>query len=113
MRFFFGTWFTYVGLSKWLIFGAAGFVGWITTEFDKTWSPHALNVALAWLILIAEPLLGLLILWGKRPRCVWTLTSMLLFLLLLGQTILMKPEGGQIWLYLALTLVCAAFSDPE
>jgi uncharacterized membrane protein YphA (DoxX/SURF4 family) len=113
MRIFFGIWFLYVGLAKWFIFGADGFVNFITTEFDKTWSPHQLNVALAWLIIIAEPLLAILILIGKKQRAVWMLTAMLMFLLTIGQTILMKPDVAANWQYLVLALVCAALSKPE
>jgi len=112
MRFFFGVWFLYVGLTKWLLIGPEAFVGLITTDFDKTWSPHLLNVFLAWLILVAEPLLALLLLSGKSPRRVWTLTALLMFLLTLGQTILMKPEVVGNWQFLVLTLACAALSDP-
>ncbi len=113
MRFFFGLWLLYVGLVKWFVLGPQIFVGYITTEFDKTWSPHGLNVLLAWLILVAEPLLGALILSGKHPRKVWGLTSLLMFQLVLGQTLLMKPDVIANWQYLVLTLVCAALSDPE
>lgn len=113
MRVYFGIWLLYVGLVKWFLMGPEGFSGYITSQFDPTWSPHALNVALAWLIIIAEPVLGILILSGKRPRCVWTLTAALMFLLVLGQTILMKPDVIANWQYLVLTLVCASLSDPE
>ncbi len=113
MRFFFGLWFLYVGLWKWFIMGPGIFVGFITAAFDKTWSPHMLNVFLAWLILIAEPVLALLILWGKKARLVWTLTSLFMFMLTLGQAILMKPDVITNWQYLVLILVCAALSDPE
>ena len=112
MHIFFGIWFLYAGLTKWLMFGPAGFVGFITTEFDKTWSPHALNVFLAWVIIIAEPLLAIFILSFKKPRMAWMLTTMLMFLLTMGQTILMKPEVIANWQYLILTLACAALSDP-
>ncbi len=110
MRFFFGIWLLYVGLTKWLVFGAPGFVGMITGEFDKTWSPHQLNVALAWLILVAEPVLGLFILSGQKARIAWGLTSLLMFQLVLGQTILMKPDVIGNWQFLVLTLTCAALS---
>ena len=113
MRLFFGTWLLYVGLTKWILMGSHTFVGYITAEFDKTWSPHALNVLLAWLIIIAEPVLALLILSGKEARKVWTLTSLLMFLLTIGQTILMKPDVIANWQFTVLTLVCAALSDPE
>lgn len=112
MRIFFGVWLLYVGLAKWIFFGSDAFVGMIVTEFDKTWSPHLLNVFLAWIIIIAEPVLAVLILSGKKARAVWMLTAMLMFLLTIGQTILMKPDVIANWQYLVLTLVCAAFSDP-
>lgn len=113
MRLFFGVWLLYVGLFKWVAMGPDVFVGYITSDFDKTWSPHLLNVLLAWLIMIAEPVLAALVLSGKRARLVWTLTSLLMFLLTFGQTILLKPEVIANWQYLVLTLVCAALSDPE
>lgn len=113
MRWCFGAWLLYVGLVKWLMMGSATFVGAIATEFDKTWSPHALNVLLAWLIMTAEPVLGALLLVGRRARTVWTLTAGLMFLLTIGQTILMKPDVIANWQYLVLTLVCAALSAPE
>lgn len=112
MRLFFGVWFLYVGLTKWLLFGPEAFVSAITTDFDKTWSPHLLNVVLAWIIIIAEPLLALFILSGKAARMAWSLTALLMFLLTMGQTILMKPDTIANWEYLVLTLVCAALSEP-
>ena len=112
MRLFFGLWLLYGGLFKWIAIGPKTFAGMITTEFDKTWSPHLLNLVLAWLILIAEPVLAALILVGIHPRAIWTLTTLLMFMLTLGQTILMKPEVIANWQFLVLTLVCAALSDP-
>lgn len=112
MRLFFGLWLLYVGLYKWVGMGPEVFVGYITAEFDKTWSPHLLNVLLAWLIMIAEPVLAALILAGRRARLVWALTTLLMFLLTIGQTILMKPEMIANWQFLVLTLACAALSDP-
>ena len=113
MRLFFGLWLLYVGLSKWIFMGPGTFVGAIAAEFNKTWSPHILNVLLAWLILVAEPVLAALILLGKKARAVWTLTSLLMFLLTIGQTILMKPDVIANWQFLVLTLLCAALSDPD
>ena len=72
-----------------------------------------MNVLLAWLIMIAEPGLAVLILSGRKPRMVWTLTSLLMFLLAIGQTILMKPDVVANWQYLVLALMCAALSDPD
>ncbi|MCM2358286.1 MAG: DUF1538 family protein [Geobacteraceae bacterium] len=113
IRLFFGLWLLYVGLLKWIMMGPGTFVGYITAEFAKTWSPHILNVLLAWLIMTAEPVLAVLILSGRKARQVWTLTSLLMFLLTFGQTILMKPDVIANWQYLVLTLACAALSDPE
>lgn len=113
IRFAFGLWLLYVGLSKWILMGPATFIGYITADFDKTWSPHLLNVVLGWLIVIAEPVLAAAILTGWRPRAVWTLVSLFMFMLVIGQTILMKPDVIANWQYLILTLVCAAFSDAD
>ena len=103
----------YAGLSKWLLMGPETFVGYIAAQFDKTWSPHVLNVLLAWLIMAAEPVLAVLILAGRKARMVWALTSLFMFMLVCGQTILMKPDVIANWQYLVLTLTCAALSDPE
>ena len=70
-----------------------------------------LNVFLAWLILIAEPVLALLILSGIKRRKIWMLTAMLMFMLTMGQSILMKDPIAN-WHYTVLTLVCAALSEP-
>jgi uncharacterized membrane protein YphA (DoxX/SURF4 family) len=115
MRVFFGVWLLNTGLTKWVKFGTGPFVGMITKEFDRpaTWSPHPLNVFLAWVILIAEPVLGLLILSGLKPRMIWGLTALLMFMLLMGQSLLMKGDVFSNWGYTVLTLVCAALSEPE
>ncbi len=112
MRLFFGLWLLYVGASKWLVLGANSFVAMIVSDFDKTWSPHSLNAILAWIIIIAEPALAILILSGFKARAAWMLTACLMFLLLMGQTILMKGDVLSNWMYVILTLVCAALSDP-
>lgn len=111
IRFFFGAWLLYVGLSKWVFMGPGVFVSYVAAQFDKTWSPHMLNVSLAWLILVAEPVLAILILSGREARKVWTLTSLFMFLLTIGQTILMKPDVIANWQFLALVLLCAALSS--
>jgi hypothetical protein len=113
MRFSFGIWLLYAGLFKWIGIGASAFVGYITLEFGKTWSPHVLNTVLAWLILVAEPILAALILSGIRRREVWTLTALLMFMFVLGQSLLMKPDVIANWQYFVLTLGCAALSEPK
>jgi uncharacterized membrane protein YphA (DoxX/SURF4 family) len=106
VRLFFGLWLLYVGLMKWIQIGPQTFVGFIAADFDKTWSPHILNVVLAWVILFAEPVLALFILSGKKARFAWMLTSLFMFMLTIGQTILMKPDVIANWQYLVLTLAC-------
>jgi hypothetical protein len=113
MRVFFGIWILYGGLVKWVMFGASPFVAMICTDFDKTWSPHALNVVLSWIILIGEPLLGVWLLSGKCQRSAWTAGTLLMFMLTLGQTILMKPDVIANWQFTVLTLVCAALSPAK
>jgi uncharacterized membrane protein YphA (DoxX/SURF4 family) len=113
IRFFFGAWLLYAGLSKWIFMGPGVFGGYISSQFDKTWSPHMLNVSLAWLIMVAEPVLAVLILSGKKARTAWALTSLFMFLLVIGQTILMKPDVIANWQFLVLVLLCAALSDPD
>jgi uncharacterized membrane protein YphA (DoxX/SURF4 family) len=113
IRVFFGLWLLYAGLSKWILIGPGNFVGYIASQFDKTWSPHVLNVSLAWLIMAAEPVLAALILSGWKARKVWTLTSLFMFLLTIGQTLLMKPDVIANWQYLVLVLLCASLSDPD
>jgi uncharacterized membrane protein YphA (DoxX/SURF4 family) len=113
IRFSFGLWLLYVGLMKWIFMGPDTFVGYITGQFDKTWSPHMLNFLLAWLIMFAEPVLAVLILSGRKARQVWTVASLLMFMLTIGQTILMKPDVIANWQYLVLTLTCAALSEPD
>ena len=111
IRLFFGTWLLYVGLSKWIFMGPGVFVGYIVAQFDKTWSPHILNVSLAWLIMVAEPVLAILILSGRRAREVWMLAALFMFLLTIGQTILMKPDVIANWQFLVLVMLCAALSS--
>jgi uncharacterized membrane protein YphA (DoxX/SURF4 family) len=111
-RIFFGIWLLYGGLYKWIAIGPNTFVGYITSEFDQTWSPHTLNVLLSWVILLAEIVLPLWILAGKLPRLAWSLAALLMFMLVLGQSLLMKPDVIANWQYLVLTLACAALSQP-
>ena len=108
-RLAFGIWLLYAGLSKWFG-GPENFVGFITTEFGKTWSPEPLNTALAWLIIVAEPVVALWLLSGIRQRCAWTSAALLMFLLMIGITILRKPEVIQNFQYFLFCLACAAWS---
>lgn len=109
MRLAFGIWLLYVGLVKWAG-GPENFVGFIVSDFSKTWSPEFLNRILAWVIIIAEPLLALWLLSGVKQRSAWAATALLMFLLVLGRTILMSPDVIQNFMYFVLCLICAAWS---
>ena len=109
----FGAWLLYAGIAKFAFMGPSNFVGYITGQFANTWSPTLLTTGLAWIILIAEPILGVLLLLGKKSRCVWTATTLLMFLLTFGQTILMKENVADNWIYTIFCLACAALSSNE
>lgn len=109
-RLAFGAWLFYVGLAKW-IGGASGFIGYISGTFADTWLPAALVVATGWIIIISEPLLGLWLLSGRCQRMAWLGSALLMFLLLMGQTILKQHATvANIWQFLVLALVCASLS---
>ncbi|RME60639.1 MAG: hypothetical protein D6780_03005 [Candidatus Dadabacteria bacterium] len=109
----FGVWLLYVAVGKW-IGGPAGFVGYITSEFQGTWVPQPLQIFLAWVIMFAEPLCALWILSRKTPRLAWTVTALFLFMLTFGQTILRHYDVvANNWQYVVLALVCAALSEDD
>ena len=110
-RLYFGIWLFYVGLMKWLG-GPSGFVIHITSTFEKAWIPAPLVLISAWIIIIAEPLLALWILSGRRQACAWRATAMLMFLLTFGQTVLQSPNVWANWMYTIFCLACAALSEP-
>ena len=112
-RWAFGWWLVYVGVSKWLG-GAAGFVGYISSTFAETWLPAPLVLITAWAIIVLEPLCGLWLVVGKRQRLAWIATSKLMFMLMLGQTIL--KEYGTVannWQYVLFAIICASLCDPD
>lgn len=113
MRLAFGFWLGFVGINKW-IGGADVFVGYINTAFAETFLPSFLVNITAWIILVAEPLLGALLILGIAPTLVWLATAKLMFMLLFGQTILMQHAVvANIWFYLVLALACAALSSAK
>ncbi len=108
-RLAFGIWLLYVGLDKWMG-GASNFVGYITSEFANTWSPKELNTILAWVILIAEPAIGLWLIIGKCQRMAWAAAAKLMFLLMFGLTILHKPDTVHNFEFFVFCLTCAALA---
>lgn len=113
-RILFGAWLLYLGIGKIFFMGCGNFVQYIVTQFAQTWSPPVLTTLLASAILAAEPILGILLLVGKKSRCVWTLTTLFMFMLMFGQTMLMKYDVvASNWMYTIFCLACAALSSPE
>ena len=110
LRWSFGFWFLFIGLSKWFK-GADKFVGYITSEFSTTFLPEALVHFTGWIILILEPLLGLLLMIGFFPRATWLVTAKLLFILMLGKSILGDHQTvSNNWFYIVLALGAGSFS---
>jgi len=111
-RLFFGFWLAYVGLTKWVVFGTAGFHTWLAQEFAKTWVSGALLTFTGWIILIAEPLLGIWLILGIAKKAAWFLTACLLFMLVMGKTIQMDyPTVFCNWIYCLLALAAGACSS--
>jgi uncharacterized membrane protein YphA (DoxX/SURF4 family) len=109
LRFFFGFWLLFVGTTKWVM-GHQGFIGYISNEFASTFLPSFLVTITAWIIIIAEPLLGLLLIIGFRPRLTWLLTAKLLFILIIGKTILSDFQTvSNNWIYLLMAIGAASF----
>lgn len=108
-RMTFGPWLFYVGLIKW-INGPAAFIEAISSQFAAAWIPAILVTISAWIILIAEPLIGAWLVTGKFQRYAWISATKLMFLLLLGQTVLGNPQVIGNWQYVIFCLIAASFS---
>ena len=113
MRWSFGSWLLYLGISKWIA-GPAGFIGYMSSNFEQTWLPLVLVKITGWLIVILEPVLGVWLLSGKQERLAWIANAKLMFVLMLGQSILKEFNTvANNWQYLALAIACAALSTPQ
>lgn len=111
-RILFGAWLSYLGIAKW-IGGASGFVGYISKTFAEAWPPEAMIVGMAWTILVAEVVCGLWLLTGIKARVAWSATALLLFSLVLGQTMLQHFDVvANNWQYVFFAILCASLSDP-
>ena len=110
-RWAFGFWLLYVGATKWLG-GPAGFVGYISSSFAETWAPAILLTVLGWIIIVAEPVIGLWLMIGRAAKLAWLAAAKLMFILMFGQT--MIQEYGTVannWQYFFLCLACAALTE--
>ena len=113
LRLTFGGWILFVGISK-VLGGPAGFVGYISGEFAATWLPALLTTITAYVILVGEPLVGVWLLSGKRQRLAWLVAAALMFLLMIGKTILRDfATVANNWQYLVLCLTAAAFTKAD
>jgi len=84
-------------------------MGQLISLLDRTLNHESMPIARR----RAAGVLAVLILSGKKARLVWALTSLFMFMLAFGQTLLMKPDVIANWQYLVLALVCAALSEPD
>jgi len=101
----------YAGLYKLLVIGLPGFIGYMQTTFAKTWVPEALVSYSSYAIVAAEVLLCICLVVGVLPRIAWVLTAILMFGLLVGQTVLQDYNNvANIWQYLILCIVCASLN---
>lgn len=113
LRYTFGGWLFFVGVSK-LVGGAPGFVGYVESEFAQTWLPAVVTTISGWVIVIGEPVIGGWLLLGKRQRLAWLCAALLMFLLMLGKTILRDfSTVADNWQYLFLCLIGAALAEAE
>ena len=113
LRWSFGFWLLYVGAMKW-INGPAGFIGYIGKDFANAWPPEIMITVLGWIIVVAEPLLGLLLIIGWRPRLVWLATAKLMWILMFGKTIVQDyPTVANNWQYFVLALAACCLTPPE
>lgn len=111
-RVLFGFWLLYLGLAKWLPLGPEGFIAYTQGAFAETFLPAISVTITAWIIVIGEVFIGVGLLFGKRQRCFWTGATLLMFILLVGKTVLQDHTTvANIWQYLVLALTCAALSS--
>lgn len=104
----FGSWLFYLGLMKWVA-GSPVFVERLMAQFSQSWPPVILVSTLAWIILFAEPLLGLVLAFRPMARLAWSLVALLMLLLTFGQTILGNFEVvSNNFQYFAFCIFCAA-----
>ena|SRR5688572_24367913 len=69
----------------------SGFVGYITSQFEKTWLPKALLVPYGYALPLAEVILGALLLLGIARNAVLFITGLLFITLTFGQLLLQQP----------------------
>ena len=112
-RWAFGFWLVYIGTMK-FVGGIDGYMAHMTGMFAATWIPPMLVQAMAVVIAVAEPALGIMLIRDIRPRFTWVLVVCLMFSLMFGLTVLEQyPMVANNWQYLVLAIVAASFTDPE
>jgi uncharacterized membrane protein YphA (DoxX/SURF4 family) len=109
-RWSFGFWLLYLGVMKW-VGGPGNFLAYIAKDFADEWPPELMITAIGWIILISEPLLGFFLILGFQQRLAWLLTAKLMFLLLMGKTILGDyATVANNWQYFFIALGAASLS---
>ena len=98
----------FAGISK--LPNVAGFVTYMTSQFEKTWLPKALLVPYGYALPFAEIILGALLLLGIARNAVLFITGLLFITLTFGQLLLGQPIVFQNAMY---TIVTAAILFAE
>ena len=110
-RWSFGFWLLFTGLFKW-IGGAGNFISFIESSFSETFLPVQLITAAAWLIVVLEPICGLWLITGLKQRFAWLAAAKLIFLLIIGKTLLHDYETvANNWQYLILCIACGSLCE--
>ena len=80
----------FAGIAK---FGnISGFVGYLTSQFEKTWLPKVILVPYAHAIPFAEVILGALLILGIARNAVLFITGLFFITLTFGQLLLSQPQ---------------------
>ena len=80
----------FAGIAK---FGnVSGFVGYLTSQFEKTWLPKAILVPYAHAVPFVEVILGALLILGIARNAVLFVTGLFFITLTFGQLLLSQPQ---------------------
>ena len=91
----------FAGIAKFP--NVAGFVQYMTSQFEKTWLPKALLVPYGYALPFAEVALGALLLLGIARNAVLFITGLLFITLTFGQLLLAQPIVFQNAMYVVVT----------
>jgi uncharacterized membrane protein YphA (DoxX/SURF4 family) len=100
-RWVIGVLLSFAGIGK--LPNISGFVGYMTSQFEKTWLPKFLLVPYAYALPFVEVILGVLLLLGIARNAVLFITGLLFISLTFGQILLQQPIVFQNAMYVVVT----------